>query len=165
MNLISIFTTSRWVLYGVLAVGSGTLAYWLEHTVERRGYHRAQLEYQAQVAQAQRSAREREAELQTQNDANRARAEQRRAADALALHRAGTELERLRLAIATRDRAAAPTPSPGAVPDEPGDGGLLGACAGELRDVAAEADRLATKVSALQDYVRLTGQAAEGTGR
>jgi hypothetical protein len=82
--------------------------------------------------------------------------------DRVAAAAARTELDGLRSALADRDRAAA---APGAACTIDAGGGLerqlLGACASALADLGGEADRLETKLTGLQRYVRaITGAAS-----
>jgi hypothetical protein len=113
-----------------------------------------QAEFNQMVANATQRFREREqAMVDAKQKAEEAHEQDKRKSAAAAVA-ARNELDRLRLALAGRGRAAQ---DPAAQPrvDDTGaaERELLGACAGELQTMAAEADRLAVKVTGLQGYV------------
>jgi hypothetical protein len=67
---------------------------------------------------------------------------------------AAGELERLRDELAARDRAAAAPASTCRIDVAGAERDLFGSCAAALAEVAGEADRLETRLTALQGYVR-----------
>lgn len=113
-------------------------------------------EVQAKALEAERAARQRERELVlARQQVEEAYAKHKRQA-ASAAAAARSELDRLRITLANPRVTA--TPGTAAQPRADGPGSaereLLAACAGEVQGLAAEADRLAGKVTGLQSYVR-----------
>lgn len=118
------------------------------------GGNAVRTQHQAQVIAAEQSARAKEQALLAAKQRTEETYEQNKRKAATAAAAARTELDRLRVALARRGE-----PAPGAAPSASTDDTrgpereLLGACAADLQSMAAEADRLAGKVTGLQGYV------------
>lgn len=144
----------RWLLYLALLAALGVGIYRLDQSRQQIGYDKAQAEYIAAALKAEQAARAKEQELltaRTKVEAEYAKHKKTAAADAGA---AADELDRLRNELAITSAASKDsTPATG----DHGTGGLerelLGNCSQTLQGVAREADRLETKVVALQSYV------------
>jgi hypothetical protein len=111
-------------------------------------------QHQGQVIAAEQSARTKERELLTAKQRTEEAYEQDKRKAATAAAAARTELDRLRVALARRGEPAPGATSSTSTDDARGpERELLGACAADLQSMAAEADRLAGKVTGLQGYV------------
>lgn len=113
-----------------------------------------------QLAQAERDARTKEQEYARNTQAAAAAYARNERTLRARVDASRVELDGLRgdLAAVLAPRPAASTPGAAVVIDGAGTvlGELLGACAASLQGMAAEADRLALKLSGLQDYIRAT---------
>jgi multidrug efflux pump subunit AcrA (membrane-fusion protein) len=126
---------------------------------ERDGYLSRVVEEGAQALRDDQAKRaeenRRQADMRTKDDEH-AQAIIQRDAD---LSAARTELDRLRVAL--RQRTAQPGGSAGAPPPDPGRtdgagvGDLLAECGASVVGLAGEADRLAVKLTGLQEAVRV----------
>lgn len=140
------------VITGVLAWCGLTVAYEAGVTAGRT---KAQAECNAKAFYAERAARAREQQLLAENRKIEERYAQYQRTSAAAAASARSELERLRDTLASR--RATPVAAPAQpLPDGAGDTErqILAQCATEVQGLAAEADRLADKVTGLQDYVK-----------
>lgn len=126
---------------GLLLAGTHWRAY-------KVGGNAVEAKYQAQTLTLERKL------VQDRQKAEERYEEQRKKA-ASAAAGARTELDRLRHELALRGAHGSDT-APSARTDDQGavERGLLGVCATELQELGAEADRLAGKVTGLQDYVK-----------
>jgi hypothetical protein len=152
-----------WALAAALAYGA-----WQHRsaTAAAAKAAKAQLEAQAQTLRADGEKRERAKEqtyaetIQTVAGAYGSQL----AVDRTDARSARTELDRLRDDIARRPSGACPVSSPASGPDAAGsDGELLGQCAARYSAVADEAQRIKSKLTALQEYERKR-QALEQAG-
>lgn len=148
-----------WVAAIVLVVLGAThfTAYRSGKAVVRAARDKERAELSARALQAEQQARKRERQMVAQRQKLEERyAEDKRKAAAAAAG-AQSELGRLRDAIATAPSCGAPT-DPAAATRAAGASRLelelLGNCATALTDLAAEADRLETRVVGLQQYVK-----------
>jgi hypothetical protein len=159
-----------WVLRNVVPIGCAVLlAFALAFAArvgQRAGAAGVQAKWDADKAAAARQALEasqearrieqhRAREVQSAQSNYAARAVRDRAAAA----GAAGELERLRDELAARDRAAAAPASTCRIDVAGAERELFGRCAAALAEVAAEADRVESKLTGLQDYVRAIGAA------
>jgi hypothetical protein len=143
-------------------------ALWLRHDGAAAGAAGVQQRWDAETAQraqqalqasqeARRIEQARSAKVQEIQDVYATRSNRDRAAAA----GAAGELGRLRDELAARDRAAAAPASTRRIDLAGTERQLFGRCAEALSAVAADADRLETKLTALQGYVRaVTGAAS-----
>lgn len=148
-----------WVAAVILVVLGAThfTAYRGGKATVRAAWDKERAELTAKALEAEQAARKKEQELVTQRQKLEEKYAQDKRKAAAAAAGAQSELDRLRDAI-----AAAPSCQAGADPAAAGRAAgaarleleLLGACATALTDLAAEADRLETRVVGLQQYVK-----------
>ena len=148
-----------WVAAALLVVLGAThfTAYRSGKAVVRAQWDKERAELATKALDAERAARKKEQALAAERKKleDRYAQDKRKAADAAA--GAQSELDRLRDALAAAPSCPA-TANPAAASRAAGaarlEFELLGACATALTDLAAEADRLETRVVSLQSYVK-----------
>ena len=153
---------ARLVALALLAAAIAGACWKLRHDGIVAGRAEVQAKWDADKAQrmadalkASEAARAKEAALRAAKDKVEADYAKARKNAASAAAAAGAELERLRDVLA-QNAASGPrggASSPAAGTDGAGSGDLLGACAGTLQEMARDADRIASKLTALQGYV------------
>lgn len=145
----------------VLAVIVGASMYFGYRQASDRCAARISL-YEKSAREASEAARLREQELLDEVESVKDQYMRQVEVDRRAARGARTELKRLRDAIAARERAAGEAAAAaGRTDDAATERALLGSCAAELVDVAREADRIATRLGGLQNYVRTITQGEE----
>lgn len=128
-----------------------TATHWKAYMAGQGAVH---AKYQGQVAKAVEGARSAEQALLVAKQRTEEAHEQDKRKAAVAAAAARTELDRLRLALARRGEPTPGAPACACADDTRApERELLGACATDLQGLAAEADRLAGKVTGLQAYV------------
>lgn len=112
-------------------------------------------QYEQAAREASEAARLREQELLDEVESVKDQYMRQVEVDRRAARGARAELKRLRDALATRERAAGEAAAAtGRVDEAATERAVFDACAAELVDMAREADRIATRLSGLQGYVR-----------
>lgn len=157
LGLLRVVPVWAWALAALLAWGA-----WQKHSATKATRQAEQATAAAVIANSKAQAEQaaRDQEFQFAEAARKARDEYARniARQQAAAAGARAELDSLRDAIAN----SAPSPactgasSPGGIDVTGTLRELLGSCAGTLSDMAAEADRVKGRLTALQDHVRAT---------
>lgn len=156
--MFALLSPRLWLAIGLaiaLAVSHG-MAYKSGRAAVRAEWDKDIADRTQQALKLEQAARAKEAELQTAKQKAEERYAKQKKLDAAARAAAGAELDGLRNELAAIDSVTSKDSSTTARIDGAGrlERELLGACAQSLADLAAEADRLETKLVGLQDYVR-----------
>ena len=155
---------ARALILAALVAAVGFAIHHLAASRQQIGYDRAQAEYTAAALVADQAARAKEHQLQATVATLGQQHEKTKQRAAVAAAAAGAELDGLRSDLAARDGAAGANPAATCGTDAARAGRiereLLQQCAAALQTVAAEADRIAGRLSGLQDYVRAVVPAA-----
>lgn len=156
--MFALLSPRLWLAIGVaiaLAISHG-MAYKSGRAAVRAEWDKDIADRTQQALKAEQAARAKEAELQTAKQKAEERYAKQKKLDAAARAAAGAELDGLRNELAALDSVTSKDSSTTARTDGAGrlERELLGACTQSLADLAAEADRLETKLVGLQDYVR-----------
>ena len=156
--MFALLSPRLWLAIGLaiaLAVSHG-MAYKSGRAAVRADWDKDIADRTQQALQAEQAARKKESDLQDAKEKAEERYARQKKLDAAARAAAGAELDGLRNELAALDSVTSKDTSTTARTDGAGrlERELLGACAQSLADLAAEADRLETKLVGLQDYVR-----------
>ena len=156
--MLALLSPRLWLAIGLaiaLAVSHG-MAYKSGRAAVRADWDKDIADRTQQALQAEQAARKKESDLQDAKEKAEERYARQKKLDAAARAAAGAELDGLRNELAALDSVTSKDTSTTARTDGAGrlERQLLGACAQSLADLAAEADRLETKLVGLQDYVR-----------